>query len=197
VIRAALKLDPGTPVNDLVNPGTGYMVEVAVDLTKIGYPHGLGDGNLWIGATQLDYDAYSDAAENSSSREWWYRERSNTIGPAWAFMDPNTLVTGVVPNPGAGLPMKFALIGNYPNPFNPSTTIRFTLPEAANVTLNVFNVLGQRVGNIDLGTQSPGVRQVAFNASRLASGVYFYQLHMQSSSGKNELTSAGKMLLLK
>lgn len=201
-VQAALMLKPGTNVNDVNNAGTGYQVEVAVDLTKLGYPDGLGNHNLWLGVDMYDYDAYSDTSRNTSTETWWYRRTSvpevtGSVGPAWCYMDPNTLVTSVRSNQQSVSPTKFALVGNYPNPFNPSTIIMYTLPEAARVTLTVFNVLGQKVQTADLGMQSPGKRQVTFNASRLSSGVYFYQLQMKSANGKIRLTATGKMLLLK
>ncbi len=197
VIRAKLMLKPGTQVNDVNNIGTGYTVEVAVDLTKIGYADGLGDGTLWAGMTHFDGDVYSDPTENTGARMWWYRETKTSSGPAWAYMDKASLVTGVEEQNPPALPKKFVLVGNYPNPFNPSTRISFSMPEAARVTLTVYNILGQLVRSVDLGVQSPGNRYVTFDGSRLSSGVYFYQLHMRTASGHTQSTAAGKMLLLK
>ncbi|MEX2603852.1 MAG: T9SS type A sorting domain-containing protein, partial [Gracilimonas sp.] len=74
------------------------------------------------------------------------------------------------------LPLEFALKQNYPNPFNPTTNISYTIPKAANVTLEVFNMLGQKVMTLVDERQTPGVKQVSFNASNLASGVYLYRI---------------------
>ena len=94
------------------------------------------------------------------------------------------------------VPVHFALEQNYPNPFNPTTTIRYSIPGegvggAAHVTLKVFDVLGREVATLVDGSEEPGVRSVQFNASSLASGLYFYRL----DTGR--FSSVRKLLLLK
>lgn len=69
-----------------------------------------------------------------------------------------------------------ALHNNYPNPFNPSTTIRYSVPESGQVRLNVYNVLGQRVATLVNGVVAAGQHEVNFDASGLASGTYIYRL---------------------
>ena len=70
----------------------------------------------------------------------------------------------------------FELSNNYPNPFNPVTTIRYELPVNSNVRLEVFDILGRRVAVLVDGMIEAGVHEVTFNASNLASGVYLYRL---------------------
>lgn len=78
----------------------------------------------------------------------------------------------------------FNLQNNYPNPFNPSTVIKYEIPEASNVTLTVFNILGQRVATLVNEQKSAGAHQIQFDASNLSSGSYIYRLeagnHVQS-----------------
>lgn len=75
------------------------------------------------------------------------------------------------------VPKEFALHANYPNPFNPSTTIRFTVEEPAHTTLRIYNVSGQLVATLyDDMAESEKYYDVVFNASNLASGLYFYRL---------------------
>lgn len=74
------------------------------------------------------------------------------------------------------IPESYALQQNYPNPFNPSTTIRYELPKGGSVLLEVFNTAGERVAVLDQGQREAGTHTVQFDASRLASGAYFYRL---------------------
>jgi beta-glucanase (GH16 family) len=94
-------------------------------------------------------------------------------------------------DPDSGLPAGFELSQNYPNPFNPVTQIRFELPEQAQITLEVYNVMGQRVATIASGSYRSGSHSVTFDASGLASGVYLYQLRTPAA------TITRKMLLAK
>ncbi len=74
------------------------------------------------------------------------------------------------------VPGNFALGQNYPNPFNPITTIRFDVPERVNVTLQVFNLLGQRVATLINEERPPGTYLAHFDAVAFSSGTYFYVL---------------------
>ena len=89
------------------------------------------------------------------------------------------------------LPQQYVLSQNYPNPFNPNTQISYALPEASQVTLEVFNSLGQRVATLVDAQQSAGYHTASFDASQLSSGVYLYKL---STPG---FSQTKKMLLVK
>jgi hypothetical protein len=97
------------------------------------------------------------------------------------------------------LPEKFALQQNYPNPFNPTTMILFSLPEAARVTLTIYNTLGQQVATLfNKQDLEEGEQAVEFNPHALASGVYFYRLEATGYGDKAKLFSeTKKMMLLK
>jgi hypothetical protein len=74
------------------------------------------------------------------------------------------------------LPKSFELRQNYPNPFNPSTRIQFAVPEHSHVTIDVYNIIGQRVRTLLNEEKEPGIHEVVFDASRLSSGIYLYRL---------------------
>ncbi len=85
-------------------------------------------------------------------------------------------------NENTGIPANFRLFQNYPNPFNPSTIISFDMPVDGYASLKVFNSIGQEVGIIVDGFVKAGSYQKVFNASQLASGVYFYKFNTEGFS---------------
>jgi hypothetical protein len=84
------------------------------------------------------------------------------------------ILTSVEPSPF--LATNFQLFQNFPNPFNPTTVIRFAVSATTNVELKVFNILGQEIQTLVNEAKPPGRYDLAFNAGSLASGVYFYRL---------------------
>ncbi len=92
---------------------------------------------------------------------------------------------------GVGSPDKYSLDQNYPNPFNPSTHITFSLSSASNVSLKVYNLLGQEVSTLASGLYGAGTHVVTFNGTNLASGVYFYKIQAGA------FNSVKKMILTK
>ena len=82
------------------------------------------------------------------------------------------------------VPKNYALYQNFPNPFNPSTTIRFDLKEGSTVTLDIYNVLGQRIMEQDYGTMNAGRYNEVVNMDKYASGVYFYRVSAVGNSSQ-------------
>jgi len=104
---------------------------------------------------------------------------------------PLNTVTGVLEGTKPGLPGAFKLEQNYPNPFNPTTRIAYSVPVRGNISLKVFNLLGQEVATLVNEEKTPGNYFVQFDASKLSSGVYYYRLEAGS------FLSVRKMLLIK
>ena len=99
-------------------------------------------------------------------------------------------------NRSSRAPLGYNLDQNYPNPFNPSTTISFNLKEVSAVKIDIYNVLGQRVLESDVGRKVAGSYSIAFNMGSYTSSVYFYRLDAIGIDGE-EFTSTKKMLLIK
>ena len=100
------------------------------------------------------------------------------------------------------LPSQYALLQNYPNPFNPSTKIEFSIPVEGNVSLKIFNILGQEVRTlINNEVTSAGKHTIIFDAGSLATGIYIYRLSVSSSLSQDKeagnFSSNKKMILLK
>ncbi|HLX11837.1 MAG TPA: T9SS type A sorting domain-containing protein [Bacteroidota bacterium] len=103
----------------------------------------------------------------------------------------NAIFTGVSPTQHPSLPVAFRLEQNYPNPFNPTTIIRYSLPMESMVHLEIVNLLGEKVADLINERESAGNKSVRFDASRLASGVYFYRLNAGT------FASVRKLLLIR
>ena len=84
-------------------------------------------------------------------------------------------------------PLMFSLEQNYPNPFNPATTISYSLAERANVTINIYNQLGQKVTELFSGEKPAGAHSIQWNAGSIASGIYFYELRTEKFSQVRKL----------
>lgn len=96
------------------------------------------------------------------------------------------------------VPSKFQVMQNYPNPFNPSTTIHYELPVNGLVTLKIYDELGRLVKTLVNQYQSKGRYDINFDASNLASGIYFYRLNVINPLNQSQnFTAVKKMLLLK
>ena len=95
-----------------------------------------------------------------------------------------------------GLPTDFALHENYPNPFNPSTNLRFDLPDVSDVNIVIYNMVGQKIRSFRMNGMSAGYHSLTWDATndygdQVSAGVYFYQLQTK------EFVKTRKMILLK
>ena len=103
-----------------------------------------------------------------------------------------------VQNINSEVPDKFNLSQNYPNPFNPVTKIRYSITGRSNVNISVYNALGIKVSEVVNIQQNAGTYEAGFDASDLASGVYFYRINVSGAEGSDLLYSqTRKMILVK
>jgi predicted extracellular nuclease len=130
----------------------------------------------------------------------------NTIGKLFGIiyyqnsrykLEPRTnadfvdVVLTAVQRTGPEMPKQYALDQNFPNPFNPTTTIRYNIPAESKVTLKIYNLIGQEVATLVNTNQRMGEYTVQFDGAKLSSGVYFYRLTAGS------FIQTKKLLLLK
>jgi hypothetical protein len=113
----------------------------------------------------------------NAGRYWWRVRAHNNAG--WGpFSETRRFTTPLTSvESGKEIPIEFSLSQNYPNPFNPSTVIRYGLSTRSHVLLEIFNVLGERIGVIVNAEEEAGFHSVVFERRGLSSGIYFYRLH--------------------
>ena len=196
--RLALKLKPGSTLDTLgLDVDAGYQAELDIDMTKLGYPHGLGDGRLFIGITLLDGDSQVPFTDSYATRTWFFREYEGLDGPAVGFFDAANVLqtTGVDGTPHT--PLAFALLGSYPNPARHASTVRFAMAEAGDVTIEVFDLQGRMVASRALGSIAAGMREAALPTVGQGNGVYMYRLRVVDHvSGAKKAELSGKMMVL-
>ncbi|MBN1826008.1 MAG: T9SS type A sorting domain-containing protein [Candidatus Eisenbacteria bacterium] len=194
--RLALALKGGTTVDTFgVTPDSGYTAELAIDLTKFGYPPGRGDGSFFFGINLLDGDSFLPTSDSYGTRTWWFREYNGTCCPVWAYLDPTCLTVGVEE---ADQPRKPGVLGNFPNPFRGGTTVRYMLPERSDVTIEVFDIRGRLVSKQNLGDQEAGLRSFDLRNIDGSAGVYFYRIRsVNGRTGARNGSTTGKMTLIR
>jgi hypothetical protein len=124
---------------------------------------------------------YVDSHNLQPGRAYWYKLVDIDFGGRRHEHQPMSVQTA----------FEYALDQNYPNPFNPSTAIQFSLEKSGKTVLEIYNTLGQKVATLVNGELSAGAHRYQWNASGLASGVYFYRLQ------SNEFVATKKMILVK
>lgn len=162
---------------DAINPRVTLMLPTGLSLSNPAdtsftfgtFPAGLGDSHPWT--ANIDNIAGIDAfffsilveADNAPAK---IVERMILINRGLAVGDEDS----------PALPNTLRLLPNYPNPFNPSTVIRYELPESGKVSVSVFDITGKQVARLLDGEQKAGHHKIAFSANNLGSGVYFVKL---------------------
>jgi hypothetical protein len=127
--------------------------------------------------TSLVPHTYTFIDSTVAPGRWAYRLKQMDLDGSVHVFDPVQIqLTLADVGIGPPVPAVFTLRQNYPNPFNPSTTIRYELPQKSQVTLTLFNTLGQHVGTVVQGEKEAGYHEVKFDAGGLSSGVYFYRM---------------------
>jgi hypothetical protein len=184
------------PVSDPDGDKVNYLLQLAMDanftqvfvLENFGLSNGLA---VTVEEAAELFDSLTEDNPNSDgTTAAFYHRVITTDGSLWNAgpVASTSLRRGAVTDTetGAELPTEFALNGNYPNPFNPTTSISVDLPATADVTVQVMDLLGREVMAIPSQTMTAGANQtIQINASSLSSGIYLYRVIARSASETN------------
>lgn len=157
--------------------------------------NGLSNGDYIIQAGKFGYSSQYNGQTDEISKA----TQLNFVNGSYELnfqLDESSEYTGIPQINSPEKPKALVLYGNFPNPFNPETKIRFALPEKNNVSIKIFNVLGEQIRNLNQGSLEAGFHQVHWNGTNqtglpVGSGIYFYQIYV----GRQVLR--GKMMFIK
>ncbi len=171
--KVELNWETATEVNNY-----GFNVERKTEIgdwSEVGFVEGHGNSN------SPKHYSFTDNQVNNG--KYYYRLKQIDIDGTFEYSDA---IEVDLSSPG-----KYELSQNFPNPFNPTTTIQFSVPEAGLVKLTVYNVIGEKVAELVNKNMEAGYHNVQFNAGNLNSGIYIYKIEA------NNFTKIRKMMLLK
>jgi Secretion system C-terminal sorting domain len=167
--NVVLNWSTATEVN---NSGFEIQRKSGNEFEAIGFVSGRGT------TTETQHYFYTD--NNVTNGTYTYRLKQVDFDGSYAFSEEVNL--------DVNSPVKFELGQNYPNPFNPSTKISFSIPQNSQVTLDIYNLLGQKVKTLVQGFMQAGKHTINFDASGFNSGIYFYKIQAGSFSEVRKMT---------
>jgi hypothetical protein len=149
--------------------------------------------------TVLDTSAVLSASLTSNTDYYW-RVNAQNLGGAGAFSTARLFTTGTatgVESLNSGAPKEFALYPNYPNPFNPSTTIRYDIAKNAYVRITIYDMLGRSIATLVDGNQVTSSYKVDWTPTNVGSGMYFCRIEARSLDGSGTFSAVKKLLFMK
>jgi hypothetical protein len=154
-------------------------------------------------STATDWTRVSNVAGNGNStvaHNYTYTERANTGKYDYRLkqidFNGNFSYFNLSNEVEVGVPSKYDMSQNYPNPFNPTTKVDYDLPYDGKVSILLYDISGREVANLVNEVKTAGYYTVQFNASDLASGMYFYRITATNNNNQNFVTTK-KMVLIK
>jgi len=146
--------------------------------------------NLVLRASEIIDTTYSIQLQNG---KYFWKVKSYTSSSTYTFSNVMSFVVNIPTdvNSEKDTPFEFYLDQNFPNPLNPSTTIKYSIPKSSQVSLKIFNMLGEELETLVNEEKTVGTYEVNWNAANLPSGVYFYRLQA------GDFVQTRKMILLK
>jgi len=206
-----IALEPNDTIHFMINPFDESVLSVKIEIMAASQSHN--NVNLsWSTSTEtnnLGFDIERKTDNSAFVKVGFIQGKgTTTIKQSYSFTDNNLTsgsytyrikqidVNGSIHylkeiNIEVGIPSVFSLEQNYPNPFNPATTIKYQFPKAGFVTLKIYDILGREVASLVKENQNAGRYTINFDASRLSSGVYIYELKTP------DYNSCRKMVLTK
>jgi len=145
-------------------------------------------GNDWVSVS-------SGTIQTLSAVSFFNSSSGIAVGDGGTILKRNENVTENIKERVSSL-NNFSLDQNYPNPFNPTTKIKFNLQSDSHVTIDIFNIIGQKVSSLINKDMNAGEHSIEFNASNLTTGVYIYRFTAKGTEGKDFIATR-KMILLK
>ena len=139
--------------------------------------------------TQITETTYNDLSVDG---EYYYRVSAFDLNGNESELSASVQVTTeLLSNDLLDIPTEFALNGCYPNPFNPSTTVEYAIPEISNVKISILDITGREVDILINGIQTPGFHQIKWDAQNLPAGIYMVMMRT------DDFTQVQKIMLLK
>jgi len=169
--------------------GTGYATSSDGGVTWVKYTGNPVLESGGAGTWDSSCAGVADVLFDGTTYKMWYDSWDGSGGSIGYATAPDSIPVGI--RDEGVIPDKFELSQNYPNPFNPETVIRYSIPKAENVSLVVYNLIGERIAHLIDEGKPAGSYTVSWDASNFASGIYFYRLHA------GDFVQTRKMVLLK
>lgn len=143
---------------------------------------------VWNAATAREYDSRKTDTEVAfGDSQPFFTQESVYIEDAVYELRSLTISGDPTSSEEESVPSEFTLHPNYPNPFNPSTTIRYELPQPAFVQITIYNAAGAQVDRLFAGTMLPGAHEVRWNAEGLPTGTYFFRIQADNQTKTQQL----------
>ena len=166
----------------------GQAMEMPISVSSTSYP---------ITVEYCTVDRYTFEVFDQTGRLLISRKESETKDVCH-ITDPAIKRLVIRAIPAERTPAEYALYQNHPNPFNPTSTLKYAVPTESRISLRVYNLLGQIVATLADEVEQAGYRSVEWNASSFSSGIYFYRLDATSIGNPSKtFTQVRKMMLIK
>ena len=176
---------------EFIKNGNSFTVAVATIESNIYFSSDT--GKTWTSDTTFRNLAIYDICFPDNQNGWVLTGSGGVINKI--YYNGNGLITGI-DNKNI-LPNSYSISQNYPNPFNPSTIIQYSLPFESDVSIVVYNILGEEVTKLVENNKPAGIHNVHFDGSGLSSGIYFYSIRVTSVENNKNFLKVKKMVLIK